>query len=925
MRDEHAILLVILAIVVFIVFMWFVKKKDGFADLIDVQKGFIEERRQNYNSLGLGLISSNTVGNLGTDTKPLVGTPDKVAIPEEGRLGTVIQDKFPMKAGKSGLFGFVEKCEAVKAADCSAFDKDPTFGQNCGLCLEVGMNSKNEASMGGMVLLSDDRKMAEMNISPGFLPDYVPTLGSCPAGKMVTTKAQCIKLTNEMLCAKNASFTATPGCSQCYADGTYFPVDPTTGNIGAIIRVIGNGILHFTETGYQDINNIKLTGEPYEITLKGKENTRLTFDVKPCTLAAGCSSEQVKKPVSIAGYLSGETLNGATTVELGRLIITDSVTGRKPLTKGAEKVGDLDVRVIGPGFGKDSVILIGTMPFTFLDTSSEEVSKCDAGPYVTTATAASFLDSDPCYKTGSGPGKYSVECLQNTMDANGCFAAGKGYPKDPASAAKLLTDEKGKARTIDDIANYIYEQAVITSTGVSVTGNTLTIPQQSAASLFCTGVPITSPCDFGNKDTGPLSLACIDYLWKNTGSSNALGPTYDRFSQASSLFSKGKGPRFCQSSGTLAPVDDTGKTNTLNFEYWQALGGVKAVKAAMAQVHLDANSEMGDDDKREALLQCYGATLAARPPASAAAAGGCKYSCGSPIQKVRITQTNGDYFLQCGQLAIYNSTGDNVATSPTVTITGTDGTVGTGGTTTAQINDGKLYAHTGFLSKNRGAYILLDLGTTMDIIGITYYSTTAGILQNWSVGLMVEALDSNDNVLFTQTIQTAANYQVFNLRSGSADPGCMACENNTGKQVYWIARGSYGPEYSLVKDDAIQTCASLGAKVATQQQLNSAIAKGLDQCASGWVKTGASSYNNFTPNSASCGSAADKGNLTPTSPPGNPPLSGAWCYGKKPSGDSLVFGGAYRKIALDAYRPFFIRGFAPGIFTGPLDMPGNSV
>jgi len=931
MRDEHAILLVVLAIVVFIVYVMFTKKKDGFADLIDMQNEFIEERRQNYNSLGISLISSNTVGNLGTNTKPLLGTPDQVAIPEKGKLGTVIQDKFPMKAGRSGIFGFVEKCEAVKSADCSAFN-DPSFGTNCGLCLEVGMNSQNEPAMGGMVLLPDDRGLVESNTPPGFIPDYVPTLGSCPAGKMVTTKAQCIKLTNELLCAKNASYQATPGCSQCYGDGTYFPVDPNTSNIGATITVVGNGILRFTETGYQELPNIKL-GEAYTIHLQGKENTRLIFEVKPCTLAAGCTDAQVKKPISIAGYMSGDTLNGTTTVELGRLIITDSVTGRKPLTKGAQMVGDLDVRVIGPGFGKDSMTLIGTMPFTFLDTSSEEVSRCTAGPYVTTETAAAFLDSDPCYKKGSGPGNYNLECLQNTMDANGCLSEGKGYPKDSATAAKLLTDSNGKVRTIDNIANYIYEQAVITATGVDMAGNTLTLPEQSAASIFCTGIPITSPCDFGNKDTGPLTVACIDYLWKNTGSAGALGPTYDRFSQASSLFSKGKGPRFCQSTGTLAPVDDKGKTNTANLEYWQGLGGVKAVKAAMAQVHLDANSGMDDENVKDAILQCYGTTLAQRPRASSVASSGCKYKCGTNIQKIRLTQTNGDYFLQCGQLAVYNSTGDNVAVSPTVAISGTDGIQGWS-MTTAAMNNGKMVPNIGFLSKSRGAYVTMDLGTTMDIISIVYYSTTAGVIQNWSAGLKIEALDSNGNVLFSKGITKIADYTVFDLRDANANVNeCMKCEIKTGKQVYWIARGSYGPEYSLIKDDAIQVCSSLGGKVATMQQINTAIANGMNPCASGWVKTSAQgSYMNATANytytdtsTPICSAAADPSGLPPISPSGNPQLSGAWCYGKRPVGDSTVFDGTYHKVALDAYRPFFIRGFAPGIFTGPDNLPGNSI
>jgi len=927
MRDEHAILLVLLAIVVFIVFIWFIKKKDGFVDLIDIQKDFIEERRQNYNSLGISLISSNTVGNLGTDTRPLVGTPEEVAIPEMGKLGNVIKDKFPLKAGRSGVFGFIEKCEAVKTSDCSAFD-DPTFGANCGLCLEVGMNSQNEPSMGGMVLLADDRAAAKDGIAPGFIPDYVPTLGSCPAGKMVTTKAECIKLTNEMLCAKNASYTATPGCSQCYADGTYFPVNPNTamGKTNPEIHVVGNGLLRFTETGFQDIREIKLGGEPYKIYLRGKENTRLSFDVKPCTIAAGCTEEQVRKPVTIAGSLTGEILNGETAFELGRLIITDTVTGRKPLTKGSVKVGDLDVRIMGPGFGKDSMTLVGTMPFTFLDTSSEEVRKCSTGPYITTPTAAAFLESDPCYKTGTGPGKYSMECLQNTMDSNGCFSAGKGYPKDTATAAKLLTDSGGKVRTIDEIANYIYEQAIITSTGVDLAGNTLTIPQQSAASVFCTGVPITSPCDFGNKDTGPLTLACIDYLWKNTGSSGGLGSTYDRFSQASSLFSKGKVPRFCQSSGTLSPVDDRGNVKSQNLTYWQSLGGVKAVKAAMAQIHLDANSEMNDEDKKDALLQCYGTNLASRPPASSSMSSGCKFRCGSPVQKVRLTKTNDDGTkLQCGQVVIYNSTGENVAVAPTVVVTGTDGSEGAWNTNVNAVNDGKIYPHFGFIAKSPKASVTLDLGSSMDIISIVYYSTTAGAIQNWSIGLKVEALDSNNNVLFTKTIDKAADYQVFNLRNATADAGCMACENKTGKQVYWIARGSYGPEYSLVKDDAIQTCASLGAKVATAQQVNKAITLGMDQCASGWVKTGQDTYTIITPNSANCSSDADAGGLPPVSPPENPPLSGAFCYGKRPVGDSVVFDGTYRKIALDAYRPFFIRGFGPGIFAGPDDLPGNSI
>jgi hypothetical protein len=929
MREEHAIFMVIGTILVFLIVTFVYRKsREGFATA-QAQEDYVAGQQKNFNPLGAALISAKTEGNLGTNTRPLLGTHVNVPTPEMATFHQEIDDRFPMKDGKSGVFSIIEKCEAVKNTDCSAFD-DPAFKENCGMCLDIGENSQHEATMGGLVLLPDDRKYANDSAIGNFIPDYAPTLGKCPANKMVSTKEQCLRLKKELECAKNASYDI-PGCSQCYADGTYFPVSPGTRQFEATIVLVGSGLLNFREVGYQQMEGIKLTDTPYTIYLKGPEGTRISFGIFPCThgqaTAQGikCADDQMKKPPTIGGYITGETANGEMAVDIARIIFIEEYTNRKPLTKGVKKVNDIDVRVMSTGFGHDTAVFHARNPFTFMDTTSQEASRCQAGPYVTLKESAALLDSDPCYKKGSGPGKYSMECLQNTMDANGCFPEGKGYPKDPATAASLMQ----KGSTINDIANYIYEQAIITSTGNSMAGEKLTVPQISAASVFCTGREITSPCDLGNKDSGPLTIDCIDYLWKNEGDGKSFGPTYSRASQASGLFKTGNTPRFCQSSGTLAPIGEDGKPNNANIAFWQLKGGVDAVKAAMREIHSDANSEMLDDDKEAAILQCYGASLARRPKPSSSKSEGCNFQCGTSIRKVRIRQTNPDYFLQCGQIAIYNSIGDNVAIGKKP-----EGSEPGWSTQIGAVNNGKMLPNIGYLSAQRGTsqQLTIDLKETVDVISIVYYSTTAGIIQNWSATIVLDTLDEKDSVIDSRPMGSPANFHVFNYRKAGANPECLKCEVKTGKQIYWVARGSGGPEYSHVKDDAEQICRDFGGRSATVQQLGNAIATGIDPCVSGWAKAGpngplvnAKATYTYSDTGTPICNVPDASGIKAVSPDGNPQLSGVWCYGKKPGGDSSQFDGQYRKAQMDAYRPYFIRAHAPGIYTGPDSMPGNTI
>jgi hypothetical protein len=199
-----------------------------------------------------------------------------------------------------------------------------------------------------------------------------------------------------------------------------------------------------------------------------------------------------------------------------------------------------------------------------------------------------------------------------------------------------MLDANGKPRSLDEIANFIYPIALISATGVSISGEKQTIKDWSAASVFCTGKEILTPCDTYGKDTGPLSDDCLAYLWDNMGSLNSLGGTYSGISMAKSLFNSGntnQNSRFCQRSGTMSPIDMNGKKNSVALAYWKKGGGVSAVKAAMKEIHDMANNDdyVMDEDRGPYISQCYGdIPMAPRPgPVKASDNGACPYPNGT--------------------------------------------------------------------------------------------------------------------------------------------------------------------------------------------------------------------------------------------------------------------------------------------------------
>jgi len=660
---------------VVVLFMVVYSLREGFSEQgMDAHTKFEKIYARKYNDLGMNLAVSGTTGVLGDDSnsKNLFGSLT-TTYDENGEIIQELDEPYPLEENRVGLFGTIDKCEAVNTMDCNAFD-DPGFTKNCGVCLDIGKDSKQKPHTGGMVLLANDKKDAPRIGTQ--MPQYEATVGSCPAGKLVATKRECVRLQNQMACEKGNSFNTPAGCSQCYDTGNYGVVNPNDTESPELFQgsgtlyVCGVGQFTFSEDGHTG-NTVRLSNlstTPSVIRLLGTEGTQFTLTVTAIKVPVDYDEayiyrvddliifqDNVYKMVEGAGspgynpsrvgdrlwtkigsyndyepkiapdpkiygsLIGGTAGNNTFQIDLFRIVNADLITGRKPraistqdnLTFNTQEFGPVPMNpliLMGSGFDKKIMTLRCTEPFTFVDMQSQEATRCPSSPFVTKEASANFLQSDPCYARGSGPGKYNLECLQGIFLTNGCVGQGRGYPTSPDNA--LNSGDTG-SMTLFQLADFVYDKAITAATGVNANGQKQNIRDWSKASVFCTGKAITSPCDVVS---GTISEDCIVYLWDNMGENKTQGSTYTLSSLATGLFSKGNNRRFCNRNGTLSPKNVSGVDNLANMAYWKKLKTVSAVRAAMAKIHLDANdSTTSEAEKKMQIMQCYGITLGTKP------------------------------------------------------------------------------------------------------------------------------------------------------------------------------------------------------------------------------------------------------------------------------------------------------------------------
>ena len=721
--------------------------------------------------------------------------------------------EYKIPANTKGLRTYnVQKCEKVIATKCSAFD-DPEFAKNCGVCFKPGTDSEAKPRVGGLFLDADDKTAAELQSQAlgERRVNYRPTVGTCPPGFFVVDKASCEALQKRLDCEQKKTYSIE-GCSQCYTDGSFTIVDAAVprADLSLLVSYIGN-------------LQVTLTGANTPIV--NRSSTALGDNIIPIgnipegsSIVITVSGGEGVAPV-LGGYVQGPTVSGNFQIDIAQLADGDLESGGRPRMSGQVAVGGASVIALRPGRGRTKMSLRVQIPLTFVDTGEYEASRCTNGPYLTKESSAKTLSAGICFKPGNAPGSYTLECLQEKFIELGGTVDGTGYPRDAAAAAALNIAPNGNPRTIGDIADLIYENALKGQTGVSSAGVKQTLPNWNDASMFSTGKQILNACDAA-EITGTMTPECMGELWGNKGQGNRLGATYTGATRNSSL--TGRNDRYCTTSGILAPYGPDGKQQENAIKRAFNSGGtIQNIKDLYDRTHKMANdNSLKDFERADAIKDCYGLALnmpAAQGPQTPPTASeldalkqqydnlmtDINYLSGiglgpasgnvtfndrwaklqelnkkilKPIKAryVRIKPSMklapDDRCIQIAQLQVFNSAGQELAKGRPTSAS----SVYPGGAVPSKAVDGTTSArdypslfHDACNTQGANQFWMVDLGSEQDLSYIVYYNRNSSNCCNHRAdGMPVELLDSSMNVVGITAITGAGakiqvNFTIF--------------------------------------------------------------------------------------------------------------------------------------------------------------------
>ena len=529
---------------------------------------------------------------------PLGGSPADVT--QRLRTATNTLNVDPVNSGPLGVRGrynmnavpqtsvlkeAVDTCEAVKSVNCAAF-RDPKFAKNCVMAHTPGRNSKGEMQIGGFVLPEANRITQEqLARSRGEAPVYKSAIADLPAGRVSVSEESCNAMEDSIKCAKQQNF-GVRNCAICQdGQGNWTRVPANAVREQGILRLVGGGSYRFLANGKETAKGELSATRPLEIELPA--------DAEGQTFSLIVTGAEAK----VGGLLVGETVNGSSALDIAFIANYDTEAGAKPRLIGALELGGEPVNALRPAVGKTSMNLQIYIPYTYLAKTEEAAHSCPTAPFSTKEQSVQMLASDPCFANRT-PGQQNLDCLQGRFVAAGCTAAGRGYPRDEASATKLRI-VGGQPQTLTAITQRVYNASIEAATGRRTDGSKLSIAEWDEVSQFCTGRKISTPCDGYDKAKGPLGDECIKYLFENGGKGKEEGPTYRLTEQHESL--RGRVPQYCVAAGRASPYTETG------LALAKQQGGVEAVKGYFDKIHQRANDNtLRDTDRAKAVEECYG-------------------------------------------------------------------------------------------------------------------------------------------------------------------------------------------------------------------------------------------------------------------------------------------------------------------------------
>jgi hypothetical protein len=132
------------------------------------------------------------------------------------------------------------------------------------------------------------------------------------------------------------------------------------------------------------------------------------------------------------------------------------------------------------------------------------------------------------------------------------------------------------------------------------------------ANMDCYGKFEFNPCLGPNEATGPHTMECLDFLFKNSGKKiSGIGPTYNQSTERTSGTDRipEKPIMYCTRKGKLSPIDEKGNINIDSVQRANSQGGINAVKKFYDDNHRQANYSLDKDTQYRAMNECYGLTF----------------------------------------------------------------------------------------------------------------------------------------------------------------------------------------------------------------------------------------------------------------------------------------------------------------------------
>ena len=397
------------------------------------------------------------------------------------------------------------------------------------------------------------------------------------------------------------------------------------------------------------------------------------------------------------------------------------------------------------------------VPVTFMEpTFPQDAGICPVGPLVQTQLAADRLRAGPCYKLVNGqeqgPGTYTADCIRSLFIEGGCSNLGEGYPKDKFKLDALSMDSDGttpldKEGMIDKVNMRKAAADKFYQAGDDV-------KKLTEANMYCYGKFQFNPCETPNKQFGPQSVECLDFLFTNAGKRvDKLGPTYGLSSNRSSGTDRNKqNPvMYCQRTGLLSPVSATGVPNLESINKANSLGSVSNIKNYYDEIHKTANFGVDVKEQKRAMNDCYGVRINKNTLP--------KVSCGGNVRYVKITHSRNDW-LQVSEIIVKNEKGRNVAQNKPVTASVSwanmcnPRNIVQGRAQMKNWNEGWHAGSGNWEGPARAPFMLIDLQSDEDVREVQYWNRN-DCCRERSVGIVITLLDKQKQELVSRKLTTA--------------------------------------------------------------------------------------------------------------------------------------------------------------------------